>query len=285
METGKLTRRPSCAGFFYPANERDLRKLIDNCFTAPQGPGSPSSKRPSLRRQTIGLISPHAGFVYSGPVAAHGFFKLSAEAKPQRVIILGPNHRSLGAPIALSAAGAWETPMGTIKIDRDGTDRLLSKNDWLKTDENAHVAEHSLEVQLPFLQYIYGDSFTLIPITMEWLDVDICRGLGNAIAAAFSPEDTLIVASSDLSHYERQDTVNNKDSIALEAIVKLDVNAFADAVQQYNITACGIGPIIAALTACSIWGATEAQVLRHATSGDVSGDYDRVVGYASVAVI
>lgn len=284
METGKTVRKPVVAGMFYPARASDLKKLIEECFLSPLGPGSLPGKAPPERRRTVGVVSPHAGFIYSGPVAARGFLKLAGQERPRRVIILGPNHQGMGAPLAVSGARVWETPLGRVMVDGEGVSRLQAKYPAVETDESAHLAEHSLEVQVPFLQYIYGEDFAVIPLAMEWQGPEDCEALGRGIAAAFSPDNTLVVASSDFTHYESQQSVNRKDGIALEAIRTLDAAALAAAATRYSISACGIGPIIAMMTACLQWGPVNAELLGHATSGDTGGDYSRVVGYASVAV-
>ncbi len=272
------------AGLFYPAGERELRKLVRDCFVGPLGPGKLPPQSRAAERRVAGLISPHAGLVYSGPVAAHGFLVLSSEAMPRRVVILGPNHRGMGAPLALSGAVEWSTPMGNVKVDREGADRLLARDKTLQIDESAHAPEHSLEVQLPFLQFIYSNGFAILPIVMEWAELEACQSLGRSIAATFSPADTVIIASSDLTHYESEQRARAKDEVALQAIEALDAPGLLAAAEQYGITACGIGPIITMMAACLEWGRPQCRVLRHATSGDVSGDHDRVVGYASVAV-
>lgn len=200
------------------------------------------------------------------------------------MIILGPNHRGMGAALALSASAEWVMPMGNARIDQEGKKHLLEESSLVEVDECAHVGEHSIEVQLPFLQYLYGGDLAILPISMQWLDTGPCRELGRDIARAFSPAETVIVASSDFTHYEPQETVNAKDKLALRAIESLDAAGLVAAVEKNAISACGIGPIVAMLEACLIWGARSGKVLNHSTSGDICGDYSQVVGYASVAV-
>ncbi len=284
MQKGKAVRPPSAAGLFYPLGEKPLRQMVEACFNSPLGPGTLPAREVAQPRDIIGLISPHAGLIYSGPVAANGFSLLASQEKARRVVILGPNHHGLGPPFAVSMSTEWVMPMGRVKVDTEGVALLASRYKALKNDESAHAAEHSLEVQLPFLQYIYGKDLAIIPVSMQFLDAEVCLDFGRSIAAVFSPSDTLIIASSDFSHYESQEVVNRKDGLALRAIENMDIAGFASVVDRYDISACGAGPIIAMLGACLEWGASEAKVLRHATSGDVSGDFERVVGYASVAV-
>lgn len=284
MERGRPVRQPAVAGSLYPGSARELRQLVESCFTSGIGPGALPEVVVSGPRQIVGLICPHAGIIYSGPAAAHGFYRLAVDGRPEHVIIIGPNHHGLGASLALSTAVEWETPLGKVKVDEAGAENLLAESSGIKKDDAAHTYEHSLEIQLPFLQYLYGNDFTILPVCMGSQELATSKELGNAIARAFSPRDTLIIASSDFTHYESQASAKKKDSIALQAIERLDGEGLLSVIGRYNITMCGPGPIVAMMTACKQWGDVEVNVLRHTTSGDVSGDYGHVVGYASVEV-
>ncbi|MDZ4245956.1 MAG: AmmeMemoRadiSam system protein B, partial [Dehalococcoidia bacterium] len=277
-------RSPAVAGAFYPGNAGELRQLVERCFKHSLGPGSLPRVIPGGKRSLAGLVCPHAGLIYSGPVAAHGYFQLASRAKPERVVILGPNHHGYGPALSLSAALAWETPLGRIAIDGEGAKKLLAGNPALRQENDAHVYEHSLEVQLPFLQYLYGEDFKIIPIAMSEQGLAESTKLGLTIAGAFPADDTVVIASSDFSHYEPQAAAEKLDGLAIKAIEKMDGDGLFSAIARHGITMCGPGPVTAAMAACRQWGVTEARLLRYATSGDVSGDYSRVVGYASISM-
>jgi len=277
-------RKPVVAGSFYAGSAAGLRRQIEDCFQHTLGPGA-LPKVPKVRkRRILGLVSPHAGYMYSGPVASHGFFQLASEGKPETIVILGPNHRGMGAAVALSKEDKWQTPLGDIEIDGKVGEAIVSAGRWAKWDDMAHNWEHSIEVQLPFLQYIYQTGFRVVPIAMLRQDLEVSQDLGRAIAAALKGKDGIIVASSDFTHYESQSSASKKDHAALEAILSLDSRQLEEVVNSYSISMCGPGPVMTMLTACKQLGATKARLLRYATSGDITGDYSQVVGYASVEV-
>lgn len=277
-------RKPARAGSFYSGSPTGLQRQIEDCFRHPLGPGAlPGGGNPAERR-TLGLVNPHAGYVYSGPVAANGFFRLASEKKPGVVVIVGPNHSGLGAEVAVSREGKWQMPSGTVEVDLGVGEAIISAGRWAKWDDLAHSMEHSLEVQVPFLQYIYGSDLRVVAIAMMRQEWEVARDLGQAIAAALKGKDGLIIASSDFSHYESQASANRKDHLALDAILGMDPARLEETVSGHNISMCGPGPVMAMITACKELGAKKASLLKYATSGDVSGDYSQVVGYASVAV-
>ncbi len=277
-------RKPAVAGSFYAGSFAGLQRQIEDCFRHPLGPGALPGENRSAERHTVGLVSPHAGYVYSGPVAANGFARLAAEKMPGTVVILGPNHRGLGAAVAVGRQGPWQTPMGSVDVDLEVGEAVVAGGRWAKWDDLAHGMEHSLEVQVPFLQYVYGSGFRIVPIAMLRQDVEIARDLGGAIAAALKGRDGLIIASSDFSHYESQASASRKDRLAIEAILKLDAARVEATVISQNISMCGPGPVMAMIVAARELGAGKASLLRYATSGDITGDYSEVVGYASVMV-
>ena len=276
-------RKSTVAGSFYAGSAAGLRRQIEDCFNHILGPGSIPGV-PKAERHILGLVSPHAGYVYSGPVAAYGFSQLASEGKPKTVVILGPNHRGVGAAVALSREDKWQTPLGELEIDRGVGGQIISAARWAQWDDLAHSWEHSIEVQLPFLQYIYQSEFRFVPIAMLRQDLEVSQDLGKAIATALKGKDGLIIASTDLTHYESQSAASKKDHSALEAILSLDAKELAGVVSSHNISMCGPGPVMTMLTACKQLGANKARLLRYATSGDISGDYLQVVGYASVEV-
>jgi len=277
-------RKPVVAGSFYAGSADGLRRQVQDCFQHALGPGALPGAPKNGERHILGLVSPHAGYMYSGPVAAHGFFQLAAEKRPDVVVIIGPSHRGMGAEIAISGEDRWQTPLGYLEIDSEIGERIVSTSRRAEWDDLAHSFEHSIEVQLPFLQYIYQTGIRIVPIAMLRQDMEVSRDLGDAIATALKDKNGIIVASSDFTHYESQSSASKKDSSALEAILRLDTKQLEDVVSRYNITMCGRGPVISMLTACKKLGASKARLLRYASSGDITGDYSQVVGYASVEV-
>lgn len=277
-------RKPAVAGAFYAGTEATLRRQVEECFKHAIGPGAlPGSAREPEGR-VLGLVSPHAGYVYSGPVAANGFFNLAAQRKPETAVVLGPNHRGLGEAVAVGRQDKWLTPLGEAELDIELGQAIIAASQLARWDDLAHSLEHSIEVQVPFLQYIYGSAFRLVPVCMLRQDLEASRDLGHALAAALKGRDAVIIASSDFSHYESQSSASRKDHLALEAILALDPEQLEEAVKHNSISMCGPGPVMSMLTACKALGAREARLLRYATSGDITGDYSQVVGYASVEV-
>jgi len=277
-------RKPVVAGSFYLGSAPGLRRQIEDCFQHTLGPGGLPRVPKVRKRHILGLISPHAGYIYSGAVAAHGFFQLASEGKPETIVILGPNHQGMGAAVALSKEDKWQTPLGYVEIDTETGEKIVSAAHWARWDELAHSWEHSVEVQIPFLQYIYETGFRIVPITMLHQDLEVSRDLGQAIATALKDKDGVIIASTDFSHYESQSAASTKNGLALEAILNLNPEQLVRVVSSHRISMCGPGPVMTMLTACQQLGAKEARLLRYATSGDITGDYSQVVGYASVEV-
>lgn len=277
-------RKPVVAGTFYAGTEASLRRQIEDCFRHALGPGTLPGPAGKAEERILGLVSPHAGYMYSGPVAAHGFFKLASQTKPQKVVILGPNHSGLGADVAVGRQDRWQTPLGDIELDRELGQSIIAASQVAQWDDLAHSSEHSVEVQVPFLQYVYGGAVRLVAISMLRQDLVASGDLGHALAAALKGRDAVIIASSDFSHYEPQSSASRKDQLALEAIAGLAPERLEKTVRGNSISMCGPGPVMAMLTACKGLGANQASLLRYATSGDITGDYARVVGYASVAV-
>lgn len=282
MKSQREVRLPSAAGLFYAGTPDELRAQIEECFVHRLGPGLPSAEA-TAKNPLLGLVCPHAGYVYSGPVAAHGFSRLAGHT-PDVVVILGPNHHGLGASVAVSAVRAWRTPFGDVPVDDEVSRLVLSLFAEARPDNLAHSVEHSIEVQLPFLQYLYGSEFSLVAIAMADQSWATSHALGDAIGTALESKTGLIIASSDLSHYETHRRAVEMDSLALEAVLALDPARAYRIVRQRAFSVCGLGPISAALCACQKAAATRAELLCYATSGDTSGDYSRVVGYASVAI-
>jgi AmmeMemoRadiSam system protein B len=260
------------AGQFYEAMPDRLSAQVGACFAA--------NERPAARRRFIGAVVPHAGLMYSGHVAA-AFYGLAE--LPKRFIILCPNHTGVGHPAAINREGSWRTPLGDVMIDAPLADALMSRAPILADDWRAHAREHSLEVQLPFLQQLLGD-FTFVPICLGAHRFDYCEAVGNAIAQVAKDEPIGILASSDLNHYEDQKETLRKDQLAIDAVLALDPRRLWDVVQDFDVSMCGFIPTTAMLIAANRLGAKHAELIKHATSGDINGDYAHVVGYASILV-
>jgi MEMO1 family protein len=230
----------------------------------------------------LGCIAPHAGYMYSGAVAGAVFARVTV---PQRCILLGPNHTGKGDPLAIMSNGAWETPLGPVPIDSVLANALIQEFPQLTEDSDAHRSEHAIEVELPFLQKRRPD-ITFVPIALGTGQFEILEKLGEAVAVVIQKqgEDVLVVASSDMNHYENDAITRAKDHLAIERILALDARGMFDVVKKERISMCGMGPAVVMLTATRRLGATSAELVKYATSADISGDYERVVGYAGVIV-
>jgi hypothetical protein len=268
-----MIREPAVAGRFYPANPRELRKQIEH-FTG----GSVAAHK--LR--ALGCVVPHAGYMYSGHVAGAVFERLDL---PARFIILCPRHYREGQALAIMSEGSWRTPLGEARVDSALALELKNVCSLLREDSVAHRMEHSLEVQLPFLQELAGD-FQFVPIALGTDRFGALEELGRAMGDVIAKrnEPVLIVASSDMNHYESDDITRAKDRKAIDQILKLDAHGLFDTVRREGITMCGFGPTVSMLTAAKQLGARHAEVVRYATSGDITGDREEVVGYAGMVV-
>ncbi len=275
-------RLPSQAGAFYAGKAESLKKQIEQCFLHVLGPGEIPKVVEDGPRRIVGLVCPHAGYMYSGPVAAHAYYNLALDGKPDLVILFGPNHTGYGSALAVMNEGFWRTPLGDVEVDGEAANKIVKGSRIVDVDYLAHRYEHSIEVQLPFLQYLFGSSFKIVPICFLMQDLYSAREVGHAVAEALHGKNAVIIASSDMSHYEPQRTAEKKDRLALQAIEAMDEEKFYSVIEEYQVTACGYGPIIALTTAAKILGAKEAKLLSYKTSGDVIGDYSSVVGYAAV---
>ncbi|MEN3190685.1 MAG: MEMO1 family protein [Atribacterota bacterium] len=278
-------RKPAVAGSFYDGDSKSLNKQIENCFLHNLGPGKiPSINLDKEDRKVIGLISPHAGYMYSGPVAAHGFYKMAIDGKPDTIIILGPNHRGFGADVSIMIKGKWKTPLGEVEIDKDMAENIVNNSKIIKDDYKAHQYEHSIEVQLPFIQYIFGKDTKIIPICMTRQDVNTDIEIARSICSAVIDRNILIIASSDFTHYESQEYAQSMDRQAINAILEFNPEKLYEIIYRQNLTICGPGPIATMLIACRTLGAKNAELLKYATSGDVTRMYEQVVGYASIII-
>lgn len=275
-----MDRQPAVAGMFYertaPRLEAQVRDCFDHADLDPKATPLPM----------LGAVVPHAGLMYSGHVAAKLY---GSVALPRRFVILCPNHTGYGVPVAINSRGGWLTPLGRARIDEELADELTKESTIFTEDRAAHAREHSLEVQLPFLQFLSGTEFTFVPVCMSTPNYQVCAEVGRAIARVIARhreqgEHIAILASSDMNHYLDQQTTLRKDQRAIDEIVSLSPSTLWDVVHAEDISMCGIVPATTMLVAANELGATRATLLRHATSGDVSGDYKRVVGYAAIVV-
>ena len=269
-----FVRHPAVAGSFYESSPERLRAQVDACFAA--------NVPAPAKEKFIGAVVPHAGLMYSGHVAA-AFY--GAAELPKKLIILCPNHTGAGHFAAINREGAWRTPLGDVPIDTPLAGALMSKTPLLSDDARAHAREHSLEVQLPFLQRVVGD-FTFVPICLGAHRFDYAEEIGESIAEVVkeSDEPIGIIASSDLNHYEDQHTTLRKDQFAIDQVVARNPAELWRVVDDLDVSMCGFIPATTMLIAALRLGATRATLLRHATSGDVSGDYGYVVGYAAMVI-
>jgi len=280
----KMVRPPAVAGTFYEGTKKALLKQIEDCYTHPLGPGRLPTLSSKKEGKIMGLVSPHAGYLYSGPVAAWGFYQTVGQEIPEVVVILGPNHRGFGAGVAIAGKGWWQTPLGESQIEEELAEKITELSPFVREDEKAHQREHSLEVQVPFLQYSYGERFKIVPICMMQQDQSTSQKVGETLSEVLKGKNSLIIASTDFTHYQPKDIAKRQDKKALEAILSLSPKDLTRAVSRYRISMCGPGPVMAMLTATSLLGAKKATLLKYATSGDITGDYEAVVGYASVIV-
>jgi AmmeMemoRadiSam system protein B len=266
-----MVRHPAVAGRFYPKDRNTLLKDVHS-FLQPQAATIPA----------LGCVTPHAGYIYSGAVAGAVYAQLDL---PRRIIILCPNHTGKGRPLAIMSKGAWETPLGQAPIDAPLADALKKSFPLLTEDADAHRNEHAIEVELPFLQARRPD-FTFVPIALGTAQFDILENLGDAIAEAIHSQSDkiLIIASSDMNHYENDAITRVKDHKAIDRMLALDPRGLFEVVMREEISMCGFGPAVAMLTATKRLGATSAELIKYATSGDVSGDREMVVGYAGIVV-
>jgi AmmeMemoRadiSam system protein B len=268
-----MIRQPAVAGTFYPREPRELLSRVRQFLAEGRDDNLENSA-------ALACLVPHAGYVFSGGVAGAVYARIQI---PKRVIILGPRHRPGGADFAINSEGAWETPLGRAEIDTNLACALKAACPMLVEDDVAHRREHSLEVQLPFLQALSKD-FQFVPIAIGTLKFAELTELGHALSRVISnaAEPVLIVASSDMNHYESDEITRVKDHQAIEQMLALNPRGLHDTVRREGITMCGCGPAVSAITAALDLGVTRAELIRYATSADVLGDRDDVVGYAGM---
>jgi MEMO1 family protein len=267
-------RAPAVAGRFYPRRPDELLREVRE-YMKPE-----SAAQPGVA--AIGCIAPHAGYMYSGHVAGAVYSRLEI---PSQCVVLCPNHTGMGYPLSIMTRSAWQTPLGDVAPGAEVGETLLRSFSSLHEDSSAHRGEHAIEVQLPFLQSRQPE-LKLVPIAVGTRDFDLLSGLGKALAKAVAAqsEPTLIVASSDMNHYEADALTRIKDRKAIDRVLAMDPRGLWDVVMNQDVSMCGFGPAIIMLTAAKDLGATSATLVKYATSGDISGDRDEVVGYAGIFV-
>jgi MEMO1 family protein len=266
-----MLRLPAVAGQFYPANPQELTALVARLT-------DPETIEP--KRRVRACLVPHAGYMYSGAIAGDVFSRILL---PPRILLLGVRHFPRGEALAILSEGAWRTPLADVPIDSVLAAKVRKECPLLREDSVAHSREHSLEVELPFLQYL-DPGFSFVPIAVGTLQFEDLRSTGEGMARVLqeSPDDILVVTSSDLNHYEDDHTTKIKDGLAIERLLCLDAKGLYEACRREKISMCGLGPAVVMLTAMNMLGVTNAELIARATSGDITGDHNKVVGYAGL---
>ncbi|MCD6591287.1 MAG: AmmeMemoRadiSam system protein B [Candidatus Aenigmarchaeota archaeon] len=267
-----MIRKPVVAGMFYPVEKDILNQMVGQLFS-----------NIKTKAEYDIVISPHAGYLYSGQTAA---FATGSLAKKKTFVILGPNHTGLGAEFSLMLSGVWQTPLGYVEVD-DSVSKHISESGLVEDNSLAHLQEHSIEVQLPFLQYRFGNNFKFVPICVMNTDfsndfMEKCIALGKAVASVVKRKNAGLIVSSDFSHYLPSDVANKKDSEAVEMIMRLDISGFFNVLAKTSASICGFGPIAIGMQVAKDLGLKKVEIIHHSDSGDVTGDYSSVVSYYAI---
>lgn len=276
-----MIREPVVAGQFYPDKKEDLENMIQSCFEHKFGPGTDSTES---REKIFGVVCPHAGYIYSGPTACHSYKAISPQ-NPELAIIIGPNHFGVGKDAATMIDAQWQTPLGRIQVDSDSAKQIAEISEFIEIDEYSHSQDHSLEVQIPMLQKILSNEFQILPIILRAQDMKTAMDVGNAVYEIAKKKNAIIIASSDFTHYEENSFAHQQDKTLIEPILDIDVDRFYQVLYEKRVTACGYGAMASTMIACKKMGATKGKLLSYATSGDVSGDTESVVGYGSIKFV
>ena len=267
------TRRAAVAGSWYPGDPRSLSTAVD---------GYLASAERDVRGDLVALIAPHAGLMYSGPVAAHAY-RLLRDRRFDVVVLVGPSHFVGFSGVAVHARGGFETPFGVAAVDEDCARALMRAAPVVREHPPAHAREHSLEMQLPFVQRL-APSARIVPLVMGYQTEETARALGDALADVLYARDALVVASSDLSHYQDAATASALDRVVIDCVTRFDADRLQTALRERPDHACGGGPMVSVMRAAKLLGARQPVVLNYADSGDVSGDKSAVVGYMAAAM-
>jgi len=283
-------RKPLVSGQFYEGSPTGLVRQIEWCFLHNLGPQVIPKGEGSQERVSLGFVVPHAGYMYSGPAAAHAYYALSMEKKPRTIVLIGPNHTGVGPSVSVYPEGFWETPLGRVPVDSELAKLIAGSSRFARLDTTAHEYEHSIEVQLPFLQYVLKEDFTIVPITILNQTPKVAEDLAKSVLSAVQlskrdPNDILIIASTDLTHYEPHDIAHRKDQLVIERIVQLDPDGLFRVVVEKDISMCGPGSTMALIYFAKALNAGGARLLKYFTSGDITGEKSWVVGYAAVQVL
>lgn len=279
-----MVRMPVVAGRFYEGEAKLLTERIRNSFLTGLGPGRLPEGDPGTTRELKAVISPHAGYMYSGMTAAHSYLRLWEDGKPDHIVIIGPNHYGVGARAAVCNED-WETPLGVVRYDTELGSAIVDENEHASYDCVAHSSEHSIEVQLPFLQFMFEEDFSIVPICIRAPTFELCESIGKTIASLAGDMDILLIASSDFTHFESAESAKKKDNQAMEYLEFLDPKGFMDFVQGHRVSICGAGPIATAMVYAGGRGATRFGVLKYTNSGDMTGNYNDVVAYVSAEIV
>ena len=264
-----MIRNPVVAGQFYPASAEDLREMIAQLTDVK-----------AEKEEVVGLLVPHAGYIYSGRVAGATISRIKLK---ETFIIIGPSHTGLGKPYSVMTEGIWRTPLGDVATDTELAKKIVEVSEYVREDDGAQEGEHAVEVQLPFLQYFRSD-IRIVPIILAYSRADVYKEIGRDIARAVKELDreVVIMASGDMTHYESQKSASEKDHLAVEAMLELDEDELTRRYEAHNITMCAHGPVVCLISAAKELGVSGAELVMYQTSGDTTGDYNAVVGYAGV---
>lgn len=276
MNGDRLVRKHAVAGGFYPREPTLLRKEIERAFSLGFGP----YEKPRESLPVAGAVAPHAGYTYSGTVASYSYGFLASKITPETIIIVGPNHTGYGSAVSVWPEGRWETPLGSLFVDEEIAKSLLRT--FPDFDPLSHEFEHSIEVQLPFIQHVFGPQVKIVPVCVLDQSLETSLLIGEAIASSVDKKCVAIVASSDFSHYVPHDVAKENDEAVIRAIIEMNEEKIMREADRLEVNACGLGPIVAVTHAVKKLGLKKAELLKYATSGEVTGDYNSVVGYASI---
>ena len=283
-----IHRSPYYSGSFYPKEKSDLKKLLDFCFIESEfGPQQISkiNKNNNNKNKIYGLIVPHGAYIFSGAISANAFFEINGQ-NIDTFILIGPDHKGIGKRISIMSEGYWQTPLGDVLINKEITNELKTHNNIIIEDKLVHQFEHSLEIQIPFLQYSRLNSFTIVPILLKDQDIGTSLKLGNLLAKSISRKNAIIIASSDLTHYELNLNAYAKDFRLIKSIEKIDIELFYQTIKNLNISICGYGAIASLMRSVHLLGSKKGVLLKYATSGDITLDNkNTVVAYTAIAFV
>jgi len=293
-------RRASAWGF-HPFNGDSERREIEWCFTSKHGVGKLPKVSGHGERRIVGAVAPHAGLTYSGPIASYAYHQIATDGNPETFVIIGVNHRGFPG-FAIMLEGVWRMPLGDVEVDSDLAKTIIRNSEFIDANPEAHEHEHSIEVQLPFLQYIYNNKFKIVPITVGYSDYVMCENVGKAIAKAVKDKqkDAIVIGSTDFIHYgpnygyapvgmrpfeKALKWMNETDKSIIDIILKLDAEKLVNFVQEEGYTMCGPFSVATTIIATKELGAKEANLLKYSTSYDTSGSKDLIVGYGAIIIM